>query len=233
MLIWMVISILITTLTLGLIAGLRLAKPEPNWAQHLEYLNFDTLQTGDILIVSYAHPLAIFLRGISGTQWTHTGIYYVDPDDHLPYVLEGANYHDVKYYKRFFKIPFMQWYRINRYNLICCAHLNRPVSARRLWAAFSPFVEHAHLDYFSLDWIRFLRRDPYRPYCQHDFQRRFTCVEVTIRTLQILGVFRRDYQESAYFVQDILNGHLFDNQYSITSITKLCPGRAYVRGCIP
>jgi hypothetical protein len=228
--VWMVIMFIITFLIIGLIILIRMKSIVEDSNIPYKYFNPDDFATGDILIVFYGGIGSLITRSFIGTKWLHPAIYYLDPDDHLPYILEGSFYSRGNY-DNFFKIPFMDWYRINRYGSIAHIHLNKPINPYRLMKTYSQFIENATLDSFSVNWYRFLYKSPYR---KINYSRKFTCVESVIRTLQECDVIKKKYSESSYFSDDFFNGNIeFEEGYYIKNITRLCPGRAYVRAQIP
>lgn len=201
----------------------------------LSYLNLDNLKTGDVFCVAYSiSPMSPLIYGLTGSKWTHAALCYVDPHNGMPYILEGA------YYKHrnetfFFKMPFMTWYRINRYNLIGYKPINREVDAVKFYNVFEKFINNSYLDSFGTHWLRFLRTDKHIPYTTDEhYKRRFTCVEVAIRTLQDSGVLDPSKNENSYLLGDLLNDRIPTvNGYTYGGTQVLCPGRAWVRGIVP
>lgn len=199
--VWVAIQVIIAILIIFLIIYIRITVPVNKIYDKIEHLDQSKLKTGDLLAVSYRAIQGSMINAISGCEWCHCGIIYIDSNN-IIYVLEGSRYDYNK--PDFLKIPLSKWLNINKRGKICLMKINKPVN--NLYQTFKPFIDNSSLEGFNLGWIRFLQTKKYNKKFIHN--RRMTCVEACIRTLQECGVFQRKYSESSYLLQNILRGQI-------------------------
>jgi len=211
---------------------MRILIPIKELAPKLKYLDIEDFKTGDIIAVSNNKMVNKLIHSLSGNNWVHSGIIYVDPKTKLKYVLEGARYGDEKR-SLFNKILISKWLTINRYSKICIMRLRGSLNPKILYSKFKSFIKNSYIGKINYTWLRFITKSPYKKYSEEEYKRDFTCVEATIKTLQEVGVFDTQYSESSYLLENILrrqikckNGFSYDEPYQI------CLGRPYVRGYI-
>lgn len=166
-------------------------------------IDFDSINTGDILGVGYTHPFGWFVKAWSGSTWSHTGIAWRDPDDGQLYVLEAATYS--KTYQGVMKIPIVNWIRFNRKSHIGISKLRgKTLDPIVLINAFEKRSKYLKLEPYNLSWYRLLYKTPY-----YDQKREsYTCYEIVITILQDVGVIRKKYTCSSYFPCDIMEGRI-------------------------
>lgn len=164
----------------------------------------EDIQTGDILGVSYRHPLGWFITAWSSSYWHHTGVAWRNPLTNQLFVLEAARYKEP--YSGVFRIPFDQWLHINRRTYICHLRLNHTSTdlAQRIDSEYVK-LERINLDTLNWQWYRFLIR---QPYVEEKLNRHYTCYEITIMLLQRLGIVKKEYTCGSYFASDIIWRHL-------------------------
>lgn len=199
---WFLFIIVIISLLIFLIASFR-ATARNDLPKTTEDININTLRTGDVLGVGYTHPFGWFVKAWSGSMWSHTGIVWKDPQDNQIYVLEAAMYHDP--YKGVFRIPILDWLRINRKSYIGLARLKgKSLDPVALIQAFEERKKHVELEGYNWRWYRLLFRTPYH----EETRKRYTCYEIVVIILQDVGVVRKLYTCSSYWPYHVMKGQI-------------------------
>jgi hypothetical protein len=122
-------------------------------------LDVASLQTGDVLSVSYRGIRSVFSAATYRSVWTHPALIVRDTATGEPFVFEAAAYRP-PFCGGFIRIPLLNWVRINRNSRsIALTPINKPASAALISAAFERF-ERSNIGVESLrpEWVRFLRR---------------------------------------------------------------------------
>lgn len=199
----------------------------------VKYMDISEYKTGDLFVISYNRICTSIVSFFTGNDWMHTGLYWVDPIDNMPYILEGADYKQPKY-RTFFKIPFIDWYRINKSSRIVHIPINKELNPHLVYAKFENFVKYGRLSCPDFRWGRFLKYTKYKSYEEDDYKRDFTCNEAIIRTLKECNVFKHDYSESSYFPCCIYKRNVkCQSDYYYDDPAYILPGRSFTRGIIP
>ena len=156
------------------------------------------LGTGDILFVSYKNTLGTFMKAWSASKWTHIAMVYKGDDNEL-YVMETANYPDVK---GVLFLPIAEWYRYNRNCEIAVKKLHRPAyfDGNKVLTHFEKLVDKK-LDTFGTSWLRLLTK---KEYSSLSDKQNITCYELVIHLLQEINVVKKEYSPSSYFPVDII-----------------------------
>ncbi len=199
---WIVIEVIIIVLIVTIFIVLRLCLPDDYIDIDDEYFDPFSYKTGDILCVGYKHVGAMLVHLLSGTEWSHTGIIWRDPNTNEAFVLEGARYKGKKYHG-FFKIDLMTWYKINKYSKVCRVPIEGTVDPDVLYEAFTPFLRTENVKGININWVRFLSHSPYKDFNEWDYKHR-TCVEATIHTLQTAGIFEKEYAASSFYASHVI-----------------------------
>jgi hypothetical protein len=199
---WILVPILIIVLLLIVIIAARVAFTDDR-PQKIEEVDFNTLNTGDILGVGYTHPFGWFVTAWSGSVWSHTGIVWKDPESGEIFVLEAAMYHGQ--YRGVFKIPLVLWLRINRkFHLGVTRLKGKPVDPVQLLEAFEKRKAYVKLESYNWRWYRLLYKQRYF----EDNRKSYTCYEIVVTVLQDIGVIKKKYACSSYFPCDIMTGRI-------------------------
>lgn len=199
---WILFTVVIVSLLVFLFAAFRVTASS-DLPKITEDININTLRTGDVLGVGYTHPFGWFVKAWSGSVWSHTGIVWKDPESNQVYVLEAAMYHDP--YKGVFKIPILDWIRINRKSHIGLARLKgKSVDAGKLIQAFEERKKHVELEGYNWRWYRLLFKTRY----YEETRKRYTCYEIVVILLQDVGVVRKLYTCSSYWPYHVMTGEI-------------------------
>ena len=227
-----IINLIIIVLVFFLATMARILLPINEVAKERRYLELEDLKTGDVLAVSYRGFSGKMIHGLSGSNWHHAGIIYVDPKTNIQYVLEGTL--DQRRKKFFSEIPLSKWITINRYSLVCVMKINGNLDPDLLYDKFRLFSK-SYVVRFDHRWVRFMFTTPYKKYKSEDYhQTGFTCVEMVIKVLQETGVLSREHSESSFLLPSLLKSHIKmeSSEYSYQKPFRISLGRPYVRGVI-
>src|SRR5207244_856424 len=96
--------------------------------------NFDFLDTGDILGVSYGGIFGSIITSFTFSAWSHTGVIWKDPIDNKLYIIEGAMY-DIPY-QGIIKILFNLWLYINK---------NYKINYYKIWILLKKNINQVHI----------------------------------------------------------------------------------------
>lgn len=162
-------------------------------------LNLDDFKTGDIVA---ARGQVIFIKLFDRGDISHPGVIWVDPESNQKYVLEGSKYKGGKY-KNFFKIPLELWLYIRKGGDLYHIPLNKAACPNKIMKAFQPFIDHAKLDRFNLNWTRFLKK---RSYDKPKIKNHYACIEAVISTLQHADVYKKIYYCGSYLPCEVIYG---------------------------
>ena len=185
-----------------LFASFRVTTPH-DLPKITEDIDIHTLRTGDVLGVGYTHPFGWFVKAWSGSVWSHTGIVWKNPEDGQVYVLEAAMYHEP--YRGVFKIPILDWIRINRKSYIGLARLKGPpIDPVKLIQVFEERKKHVELEGYNWRWYRLLFKTPF----YEETRKRYTCYEIVVVLLQDIGVIKKLYTCSSYWPWHVMTGNI-------------------------
>jgi len=183
------------------------------------------LQTGDLVFVSYNNSLGYFMRGLTGSIWTHVGMIMRYKDK--LYVMESADYSavwkdDKKIKNNGIKnngiknngilvIPFEKWKSLNSKMNMAYVKLETPLNwDRRLLIQEFLKIQESNLDTFSVGtkvWSKVLSNTLLwkSRYNQNEFKTpsNITCSEMIIKIYQNAGVMKKIYSPGAYSTSDI------------------------------
>jgi hypothetical protein len=171
-------------------------------------LNQDTLKTGDIVIVGYNNVFGKIVKSLTSSVWTHSGVLWRDPKTNFLYVIELCVYKKLKI-KGIAKVPFDIWIELNKkHNLGLLKYSGSiEVCSNKMDEIFKKY-ENIELDKFNYKWYRFLYTQNYK---QEKERNIYTCFEFTIKLLQEVGVYKKNYLCSSYFPGDIGNNNIKTN----------------------
>jgi hypothetical protein len=201
-LLWILIPLLLIILLLFLVGSYRIYICN-DLPKRTHNLDFNSMNTGDILGVGYTHPFGWFVKAWSCSNWSHTGIVWRSPDDGQLYVLEAAIYGDV--YSGVIKIPIVSWLRFNRKSHIGISRLKgKPIDPIALINAFEVRKKYVKLESYNWKWYRLLLKKPFF----EETRSMYTCYEIVVSVLQDVGVVSKKYACSSYFPCDIMSGNI-------------------------
>lgn len=164
------------------------------------------MQTGDLVYVSYNNLLGYFMRGITGSVWTHVGMIMRDEED--LYVLETAEYNsiDPKKSKNFkskgiLVVPWDTWKSLNKNHNIAYMQFSTPEDWNRsnLVKQFLE-IQKKKLDDFSVGpsvWWKVLKRQKFSSKNINE-KRNITCFELIVRLYQESGAAKKIYTPGSY-----------------------------------
>lgn len=172
-------------------------------AVYTDYIDESTIETGDILGVSYRNIFGDFIAFWTSSLWSHAGIAWRDPKDNALYVFESADYN--REWCGMIKVPFTTWVNLNKKCVIGVTRLRRTdgscLDAAKLEEEFD-FYQRTRFDSFNLSWYRFLSKRTYTG----ELQTHYTCYEMIIEILQRCDVIRKEWTCSSYFPKDVIKG---------------------------
>lgn len=171
-------------------------------------LDDNELNTGDIVIVGYNNFFGKIVRGFTSSIWTHSGILWRDPKTNFLYIIELGVYKKYKL-KGIFKIPFNLWISANKKHIKGLLKYSgeTKLSAEKMENIYNKY-KTIELDKFNYKWYRFL----YKQYYNEEKNRNiYTCFEFTIKLLQEMDIYMKNYLCSSYFPGDIGNNKIFKN----------------------
>ncbi len=195
---WLVIQVIIIYLIiLALIAiQLTIVNDMPKFVQEVDPL---TINTGDVLGVSYRNVFGYCITAATSSLWHHTGVAWRSPMTNELFVFESAQY-DAQY-NSVFRIPFDLWVRINRKHHICHVRLMGKVLDPLAMEQVCKELEQIRLDTLNWEWYRFFLK---RTYVDEPLKSHYTCYEVSIMCLHKVGVMVKQLTPSSYFPKDII-----------------------------
>ena len=195
----------------------------------------DSLQTGDLVFVSYKNTLGYFMRGWAHSVWTHVGMIMRDGED--LYVMETADYTSVKEpvkkpvkdvlkesidsislkqfnKKGIFVVPFEIWKSLNKHHTISCIPLDTPQSPqkwdrRKLILEFWK-IQQSKLDEFGVGvgvWSKVLWKKKFETQEQNEKQN-ITCFELIVKILQNANVAKKIYTPGSYYTGELADRKL-------------------------
>ena len=199
----LIAALVLITFFLVYIVSMILRFTLSDFPSDVRYLEPYELKTGDILCISYNNPASFFVGSFTRSAWIHTAMVWVDPVTNIRYLLEGAICRQ-KTYKHFYKIPILTWMNLNRSNVMGYkAYNGPPIDPHKMMEKFEPFIKNVKLEGFRYTWFRFLFNDPYDRTVNYD--RKYTCFEVTIILGQECGIFEKTKKYSSYFPSHVVN----------------------------
>jgi len=188
-------------------------------------------QTGDLIFTSYHNLLGKFMRGWSGSLWSHVGIILRNKKD--LYVLETADYSDKDpKLKGLIAVPLEQWLSINKKCRIAYMKLNRPKDFdENIIAKEFLKLQNLQLDSKSLSLKKFVKLGFKHSFSEEEFKTKDlenpTCYELIVLILQNSKIVEKVYSPGSYFASDIMEGKLktkpgfyFDKAYEIKTSYK-------------
>jgi hypothetical protein len=105
-----------------------------------------------------------------------------------------------------FCVPIEKWFRFNKNCTLGLARLQKSQCiATALRDNFNE-IKSVKLEKFNWNWVRLLRKRPYMT--QNNSSTHYVCYEVTVKLLQMSGVYKKLYSASSYTPSDIMNGRV-------------------------
>lgn len=206
-----------------------LTASDPNSKQLLTYKNSKKLQTGDLVFASYNNFLGYFMRGLTGSIWTHVGMIMKYKDK--LYVMETADYSSAKNrkikenkdhhkmpknlkYNGIIVVPFETWNALNYNCKTSYLKLDTPVNwdRRQLIQEFLK-IQESEADKFSVGpkvWMKVLRKQKYKSNSSESEENitskreNITCSELITKIYQNSGVMKKIYTPGSYSTGDII-----------------------------
>jgi hypothetical protein len=196
----------------------------------------DSLQTGDLVFVSYKNTLGYFMRGWAHSVWTHVGMIMRNGEE--LYIMETADYSSVKEpfkdvlkeskdsrnretislkqfnKKGIFVVPFEIWKSLNKHHTISCVPLETPEAPqkwdrRKLILEFWK-IKQSKLDEFGVGvgvWSKVLWKKKFKIQDQNEKQN-ITCFELIVKILQNANVAKKIYTPGSYYTGELANRKL-------------------------
>lgn len=207
------------------IRGIVMKEEKPYPKKTMDIAEF---KTGDLVSIGYIKPvIPEILKLVTGSKWNHVGIVYVNPENGVPYIIEGAGYR--KGYNDFFMIPLVLWTRINRGHYLSIRHIKGEVDSDALLKAFNDFKDNAKLGGIQMNLSKYLRKIPY----DKNYYKAYTCYEGAFRILQDAGIYKKSYKPSYYRPPCMMNrDDLTDDNYSYEPTYELVLNGVYARSYI-
>jgi hypothetical protein len=194
--------------------------------------NIDNLDTGDLVFVAYENTLGYFMRGYTGSAWTHVGMIMKYKDE--VYVMETADYSlssllseksvkspniykNIQNWKHAKKsgvmvIPFELWKSLNKKHTITCKKLQTPENFdKRVLIREFLEIQEENLDTFEVGgcnlrlWNKFLSR---KPYSKHIPKSNITCSEMIARIYQSGSIIKKSFDPGSYYTKDFIEGSI-------------------------
>lgn len=196
---WLILVIII--ILIFIIVGIINFLNTDDYLSKSEIIDVTKLQTGDIVGNSYNRIIPKLQSIFSRSMWHHSGIIWVCPNTNKTFVLEAMNYKK-KNIKGILKIPFNEWYNLNKRSNICYLKYTgkKYIDPNKLDLIFKKY-QKCQLNQFELSWSRFLFK---KQYFTNENKYKYTCNELTIQMLQDLEIFQKKYSCCSFFAKDII-----------------------------
>jgi hypothetical protein len=227
----MIIYYILVTILIAIILY-RIFFPENNIKSIKDFDSIDHYETGDLIFTSYHNLLGKFMRGWSGSLWSHVGIILRDNKD--LYVLETADYSDKDpKLKGLIAVPLKQWLSLNKKCRIAYMKLNSPKDFDKITIAREFLkLQNLELDNKSISLKKFIKLGFKQSFSEEEFNTQDlenpTCYELIVLILQNSKIVEKVYSPGSYFASDIMEGKLktkpgfsFEKAYEIKSIKNL------------
>ena len=101
--------------------------------------DFDTLNNGDLVFVSYTNVFGKVVQVWSGSKWTHVGMIFKNPDNGNLSVLEAAEYNNPNFNKGIIEVPLKSWLQMNEDFEIGYKKINKKISPYDLYDVFEKY----------------------------------------------------------------------------------------------
>lgn len=198
---WIILSIIIILILIFVIVAIINFSNTNDYLSKSEIIDVTKLQTGDIVGNSYNRIISKLQGIFSRSVWHHTGMIWVSPDTNKIFVLEAMNYKK-KNIKGILKIPFDEWYDLNKKTTICYLKYigKKYIDPNKLDTIFKKY-QKCQLNEFELSWVRFLFK---KDYFKNENKYKYTCNELTIQMLQDLEIVQKKYSCCSFFAKDII-----------------------------
>jgi hypothetical protein len=209
----------------------RIFFPENNVKAVSNFDSTDHYETGDLIFTSYHNLLGKFMRGWSGSLWSHVGIILRNKED--LYVLETADYSDKDpQLKGLIAVPLKQWFSLNKKCRIAYMKLNRPKDFdEKIIAIEFLKLQNLQLDTKSLSLKKFVKLGFKHSFSEEEFKsyesENPTCYELIVLILQNSNIVKKEYSPGSYFASDIMEGKLktkpgfsFEKAYELKGIRE-------------
>jgi hypothetical protein len=166
-------------------------------------LDINSLQSGDLLSVSYNNQLGTFVSFWSRSFSSHPALVYRRSDTEI-FIVEGAHYDGTKW-KHVIVIPIKEWLEHNKKYLVAITKFKGPRITNDQMERGIAKISHLKLQSFKLSWIRFIQKSkPYTP----PRENRYVCYEILMILLQELGIVKKLYSVSNNWPGDFCWGRL-------------------------
>lgn len=193
-------------------------------------LNYDDINTGDLLLVSYSNIDSITSNSMMGLKFTHAAICSKEGSN--IYVYELANYFEE--ITGFIKIPFSEWLMYNKNTLILYNKL-KIVNDSRIKRDFLSIMmnkfRNKHMTDNVFNMVDFSLRylNPETEYSELDFpNKNYACHEVVLSMMKEVGIILDMKSTENYTTEDMVGMKNFNlrssfsyDEYFISDITSL------------
>jgi len=195
------------------------------------FLHYDSIKTGDLLLVSYSNLDAIVSNSMMGLKFTHAAICSKEGAD--LYVYESSNYFEEV--MGFIKIPFSQWLGYNKHTLILYNRLgiNKDSGIKRAYLSkmFDKFrkVNMTNETFNMVDFAARYFLLPQENYSNLDFKaKNYACYEVVLSMMKEVGIILDMKSTENYTTDDMVGMKRFKlrksfdyDEYFIADINSL------------
>lgn len=160
--------------------------------------NVESLKSGDLVLVKYDNLLGKAVKLWSGSNWTHIGIIYIDPDTNQSYVLETANYNDKSLPKGVIQVPLKVWQNLNSHYTVKYISNSKSVDSYQLKDIFDTYIGYKLYKVNSIfKWKRLFFPGPIKT-------KELTCTEFVASVFQQLNLLPKDIHISEYSAYDLM-----------------------------
>ena len=160
--------------------------------------NVESLKSGDLVLVKYDNLLGKAVKLWSGSNWTHIGIIYIDPDTNQTYVLEAANYNDKSLPKGIIQIPLKTWQNLNQHYTIKYISNSKIIDSYQLKDIFDTYIGYK---LYKVDSIFKWKRLFFPTQIQ---TKELTCTEFVASVFKQLNLLPNDIHISEYSAYDLM-----------------------------
>ena len=189
-----------------IILGSRLIYAKDYRNLRRNYLHYDDIDTGDLLLVSYSNLDAITSNSMIGLKFTHASICSREGSN--LYIYELANYFNE--ITGFIKIPFSEWLKYNKNTLILYNKLkitNDSYIKRKYLSIMFDKFRKKHMTDGVFNMVDFSVRYfmPEQNYSSLDFNsKNYACYEVILAMMKDIGIISEMKSTENYTTDDMI-----------------------------
>jgi hypothetical protein len=103
------------------------------------FKDFNNLENGDLVFVSYNNVFGKLVQVWSGSKWTHVGMIFKNPDNGTLSVLEAAEYNNPNFNKGIIEVPLKSWLKMNEDFEIGYHTIHKKISSYELYDIFEKY----------------------------------------------------------------------------------------------